>query len=91
MKIINPATNEVIADIPEVLEVHHVAGEDCLLVKVRTTDTDALGRLLKEKLGRIRTIVNTRTTIVLGTVKEGTQLPLPLDEPDRAAEEPVRV
>jgi len=84
-------TSKLIADIPEVLEVHHVAGEDCLLVKVRTTDTDALGRLLKEKLGRIRTIVNTRTTIVLGTVKEGTQLPLPLDEPDRAAEEPVRV
>ena len=84
-------TSKLIADIPEVLEVHHVAGEDCLLVKVRTTDTDALGRLLKEKIGRIRTIVNTRTTIVLGTVKEGTQLPLPLDEPDRAAEEPVRV
>jgi len=85
-------TSKLIADIPEVLEVHHVAGEDCLLVKVRTTDTDALGRLLKEKLGRIRTIVNTRTTIVLGTVKEGTQLPLPLDEPERTpAEEPVRV
>jgi Lrp/AsnC family leucine-responsive transcriptional regulator len=84
-------TSHLIAEIPEVLEVHHVAGEDCLLVKVRTTDTDALGKLLRDRLGRIRTIVNTRTTIVLGTVKEGTQLPLPFDASERGAEEPVRV
>ena len=68
-----------------------MAGEDCLLVKVRTTDTDALGKLLRDRLGRIRTIVNTRTTIVLGTVKEGTQLPLPFETSERGAEEPVRV
>ena len=84
-------TSKLISEIPEVLEVHHVAGEDCLLVKVRTTDTDALGKLLRDRLGRIRTIVNTRTTIVLGTVKEGTQLPLPFEASERGAEEPVRV
>jgi Lrp/AsnC family leucine-responsive transcriptional regulator len=84
-------TAQSVSEIPEVLEVHHVAGEDCLLVKVRTTDTDALGKLLRDKLGRIPTIVNTRTTIVLGTVKEGSQLPLPFDAPERGSEEPVRV
>jgi len=71
-----------LARIPEVLEVHHVAGEDCFLAKVRTADTDALGRLLRERLGAIATITSTRTTIVLETVKETGDLPL-----DRAAED----
>jgi Lrp/AsnC family leucine-responsive transcriptional regulator len=72
-----PQTAKALAEIPEVLEVHHVAGEDCFLVKARATDTDALGELLKKRLGAIRTIDSTRTTIVLGTVKESTRLPAP--------------
>ena len=36
---------QAIAKFPEVQEVHHVAGEDCYLVKVRVQDTDALGEL----------------------------------------------
>lgn len=75
-------TAETLASIPGVLEVHHVAGEDCFLVKVRASDTDALGRLLRERLGAIETITSTRTTIVLETVKETGDLSLL-----RAAEE----
>jgi len=72
-----------VAEIPEVLEVHHVAGEDCFLVKVRAADTDALHKLLSERLGRIETITSTRTTIVLETVKETSGLPVatPADAP----------
>ena len=33
----------VLAAIPEVLEVHDVAGEDCYLLKVRAKDTEELG------------------------------------------------
>ena len=69
-------TAEKLARIPEVLEVHHVAGEDCFLVKVRAADTEDLGRLLREKFGTISTVTSTRTTIVLETVKESTVLPL---------------
>jgi Lrp/AsnC family leucine-responsive transcriptional regulator len=69
-------TADQIAEIPEVLEVHHVAGEDCFLVKARARDAEALGRLLREKLGSIPTITSTRTTIVLETVKETAALPL---------------
>ena len=65
-----------VAAIPEVLEVHDVAGEDCLLAKVRAADTEALGRLLRERFGRIDSITSTRTTIVLETVKESSALPL---------------
>jgi Lrp/AsnC family leucine-responsive transcriptional regulator len=69
-------TGEKLAEIPEILEVHHVAGEDCFLVKARARDAEALGRLLRERLGAIATISSTRTTIVLETVKETAALPL---------------
>lgn len=69
-------TAEKLSRISEVLEVHHVAGEDCFLVKVRAADTEDLGRLLREKFGTISTVTSTRTTIVLETVKESTVLPL---------------
>ena len=70
-----------VAEIPEVLEVHHVAGEDCFLVKVRAKDTESLGRLLRERIGRIDSITSTRTTIVLATVKEGSHLPIEAPAP----------
>ena len=63
-------TGAALAAIPEVQEVHNVAGEDCYLVKVRVADTDALGRLLRERFGAIPSIRSTRTTIVLDTLKE---------------------
>jgi len=67
---------EKIAKIREVLEVHHVAGEDCFLVKLRAADTEDLGRILREKVGAIPAVTSTRTTIVLETVKEQSALPL---------------
>ncbi len=70
-------TERLLAAIPEVLEVHHVAGEDCFLLKVRAADTEALGRLLRHRIATIPTVIGTRTTIVLETVKETTALPLP--------------
>jgi len=74
------STAERIAKIPEVLEVHHVAGEDCFLVKLRAADTEDLGRVLREKVGTIPSVTSTRTTIVLETVKERTELPLESSE-----------
>jgi len=69
-------TAEQLALIPEVLEVHHVAGEDCFLVKVRTAGTESLGRLLSQRFGSISTVRSTRTTIVLSTAKETMSLPI---------------
>jgi len=65
-----------IAAIPEVQEVHHIAGEDCFLVKVRTRDTAALGSLLRDRVSAIECVRSTRTTIVLDTVKETTEVNL---------------
>jgi Lrp/AsnC family leucine-responsive transcriptional regulator len=69
-------SGKALGAIPEVLEVHHIAGEDCFLVKVRTEDTESLGRLLRERFGAIPSIRSTRTTIVMNTIKESAQLPL---------------
>jgi Lrp/AsnC family leucine-responsive transcriptional regulator len=83
---------ELLKDVPGVQEVHHIAGEDCYLLKVRTGDTDALGRLLREAIGAIESVRSTRTTIVLGTVKETTSLPLgDLAADDDGAEAPARL
>lgn len=65
-----------LAAFPEVLEVHHVAGEDCYLVKVRARDAEHLGALLRTRLGRVPGVRSTRTTIVLETVKETSRLPI---------------
>ncbi len=67
---------DALAEIPEVLEVHDVAGEDCYLLKVRAKNTDELGQFFREKLKLLPEIISTRTTVVLQTIKETTALPL---------------
>jgi Lrp/AsnC family leucine-responsive transcriptional regulator len=77
---------ERLARIPEVQEVHHIAGEDCYLAKVRVKDARALGRLLREKFAH-DPIRRTRSTVVLETIRETSKLPLPL--PAETEAEPV--
>lgn len=73
-------TGQRLARIPEVQEVHHIAGEDCYLVKVRVADPEALGILLRERFGAIPAVKSTRSTIVLATIKESALLPIPSEE-----------
>lgn len=80
-------TGEQLAAMPEVQEVHHIAGEDCFLVKVRASDTEALGRILRERFGAIPSVRSTRTTIVLSSLKETARLPLPPADGSPAGEE----
>ena len=61
---------EALARLPEVQEVHHVAGEDCYLIKVRAESTAALGEFLRTQLAAIPEVAATRSTIVLETIKE---------------------
>ena len=66
-----------ILEIDEVLECHRVAGLDSYLLKVVTRDTASLDELVSETLRRIPGVTRTHTTVVLSTVKEQTQIPLP--------------
>lgn len=67
---------EALASHDEVLEVHHVAGDDCYLVKVRARDAEHLGQMLRTRFARISGVRSTRTIIVLETVKETSRLPV---------------
>jgi Lrp/AsnC family transcriptional regulator, leucine-responsive regulatory protein len=60
---------------PEVLECHHVAGDDDYLLKVVTATPRALDTFLSEKLKGVAGMVRTRTTVALGTVKTTPVLP----------------
>jgi Lrp/AsnC family leucine-responsive transcriptional regulator len=72
----NAEVEKALVAIPEVLEAHEVAGEDCLLLKIRTKDTESLGKLLREEIKPVPKVLSTRTTVVLHTFKETTALPL---------------
>lgn len=63
-----------ISKIPEVQEVHLIAGEDSYLVKVRIENPEALTQLLRNKFAAIKSIRTTKTTIVLETIKETNEL-----------------
>jgi Lrp/AsnC family leucine-responsive transcriptional regulator len=56
--------------IPEVEEVHRVAGEDSYIVRVRVANTEDLGRLVRDKIETIRDVSSARTTLVLKTLKD---------------------
>ena len=53
----------------EILEIHSIAGDDCFLIKVRTTDMKSLNRIVNHmKQPPLRMV--TKTTIVLETYFE---------------------
>jgi Lrp/AsnC family leucine-responsive transcriptional regulator len=54
----------------EVLECHHITGEFSLLMKVRVRDIESLQQLLLHQLNGVEGVRQTRTIMVLGTVKE---------------------
>jgi Lrp/AsnC family transcriptional regulator, leucine-responsive regulatory protein len=68
-----------ISKMPQIVEAHHVAGDDDYLLKARCRTTgdldDLLANQLKQKLG----IARTRTTIVLATAKETVHVPIAQD------------
>src|SRR5881227_969681 len=82
-------TADQLARIPEVQEVHHIAGEDCFVLKVRVPDARSLGRLLREKISPLATVRSTRTTVVLETIRESGQFPLRAPAAEVVAEEEV--
>ena len=61
--------------IPQVLETHHTAGEDCLLVKVRCRAPAELERVL-DRIWKSGPVAGTRTTIAFRSYKETSALPL---------------
>jgi Lrp/AsnC family leucine-responsive transcriptional regulator len=74
-----------LAAIPEVLEVHYVAGDDCLLLKMRARDAEHVGHLLRNQVSAVPGVRSTRTTIVLGSMKESPRLPIVVGDDEEDA------
>ena len=70
------AAAKQLAKLPEILELHHIAGEDCYIAKVRAKDPLSLVKFMRDKFSKVKGILNTKTTIVLETVKEDNHLPI---------------
>ena len=68
--------SDILSARSEILEVHFVAGDDCFLVKTRTSGTEQLNTLLQDLSASIIGVSNTRTFVVLSTHKETAQIPL---------------
>ncbi len=66
----------LIQRLPEVLECHHVAGDEDYILKVRCCNTHDLERIITQELKSIVGVSRTRTTVVLSTIKETSILPI---------------
>jgi len=69
--------------IEEVQECHFVSGEGSCLLKVKTQNRLSLKSLLLDKINSMKGVRETRTIIVLSTVKEETTLNLKDPPPER--------
>lgn len=66
---------DVLGDIDEVLECHHVTGAYTVLLKVRTANTQALEQLIS-RVRLLDGVLRTETLVVLSTQLERTLIPL---------------
>jgi DNA-binding Lrp family transcriptional regulator len=69
-----------IAKFPEVQEVHIITGDWDLLIKLKGKDVDTVGKIVIDKLRRVRGIEKTLTCMVFETCKETTELPIEIRE-----------
>ncbi len=69
-------TGRNLAKLAAVQEVHFLAGNDSLLVKLRVADTNELETLLMTEISAIQSILSTKTKIALATFKETARIPL---------------
>jgi Lrp/AsnC family leucine-responsive transcriptional regulator len=59
----------------DIVECHHVAGDDDYILKVRCASVRALETVLSDGLKGLEGVARTRTTVVLSTLKEAALLP----------------
>lgn len=69
-------TGKELAKIPEVLEVHNITGAYCFLIKVCVENTAKLMEFMRNSLGKIKSIIETHSIIVLETEKDSQRLPI---------------
>lgn len=74
-----------LTSLTEIEELHSVAGEECLLAKVRTADSEALSNLL-DKIRKVHGVRKTITSVVLSSHIDRDPDPLTCAKQQRVAE-----
>jgi len=69
-------TGSILAQIPEVQEIHFISGSDSFLLKMRVSGKEALFTTLSVKISSIPSVTRTETNVVMKTYKESSQIPL---------------
>ena len=72
----SPAFLALVAEVPEVQECHHTAGDWNFLLKVRVKNTAAFEALLTNRLKTVPGVVRTQTVITLTSYKDTAALPV---------------
>ena len=65
-----------IQNIPEILECHHITGEEDYVLKVAIKDIEEYERFLHDRLTRISGIRKIKTSFILKTIKHQTKIPV---------------
>ena len=65
-----------IAGFPEVQEVHIIAGDWDLLIKLKAENVDTIGKFIIDRLRLVKGIEKTLTCMVFETCKETTEIPI---------------
>ena len=68
-----------VAELPEIMECHHVAGEYDFLMKVLVKDIASLRQMLVDRLSSLPGVALIHTTLVLDTSKHVLDVPLNAD------------
>jgi Lrp/AsnC family leucine-responsive transcriptional regulator len=71
---------QAVEGIPEVVEAHHIAGEECFMVKVRCHTNKELQEIL-QRIWQAGPVTGSKTTVAFATFKETTELRLPAAKP----------
>lgn len=67
-------------ELQEIQECHHIAGDYDYLLKLRCRNTKDLDRVISMELKGVPGVMKTRTTIVMNTYKETSQVPIHIKE-----------
>lgn len=81
IKVITPAklieTGLLLSKIEQIQEVHYLAGEDCLMIKLRVSGNTELETILRTQIASLEVVKETKTFIALSTYKESAKIMLP--------------
>jgi len=66
-----------IANIPEIVECHHVTGQADFILKIVCTDIPSYQNLMLEKVTNIEVVDNLQSMVILSTFKDTKRIPIP--------------